>query len=361
MRIKLFLLSIIISLNLSAKVEISILTTTPGTEAHTLFGHTAIRVVDEVNDLDKVFNYGLFDFKTPNFLFRIVKGDLDYWLGVQTIEKFIALNNREKRFIQEQKLDLTDRQAITFFADLVEESKSENKFYRYSFTKKNCATEPADLLIKYGFIGGRESRGESYRDLLNRYMGPVPWARFGINLILGTNVEEEMSWEDGLFLPDHVKTAVDASPGLVSETLILNEFEPVESSSFMNFITSPISIFSLIAIISFFCRPKWLKILLFFFIAVIGCFITFNTLTTYHVELQNNLNVLWANPLYILLVFAMLFKKGEKYLIYAILGCLGLALFVQLFGIQSYDYQAIPLVMALVVFMFDHLKKLKTA
>jgi hypothetical protein len=77
--------------------------------------------------------------------------------------------------------------------------------------------------------------------------------------------------------------------------------------------------------------------------------------------LQNNLNVLWANPLYILLVFAMLFKKGEKYLIYAILGCLGLALFVQLFGIQSYDYQAIPLVMALVVFMFDHLKKLKTA
>ncbi len=361
MKIKLLLISLLISFNLLAKVEISVLTTTPGTEAHTLFGHTAIRVVDESNEIDKVFNYGLFNFSTPNFLFRVIKGDLDYWLGVQSIEKFIELNNREKRFIQEQKLNLTDRQALTFFADLVENSKSENKFYRYSFTHKNCATEPAQMLIDYGYIGGRGSRGESYRVLMNRYMEGQDWAQFGINLILGTAVEEEMSWQDGLFLPDYVKDAVAASPDLVSETNILNDFELAEPSAFKKFITSPWFVFSLIAILSLIIKARWFKVLVFLLVALLGCFITYNTLTTYHVELQSNLNVLWCNPLYLILAISLIVKRGERIMIYSVLGCLAAAILVHLFGIQTYDMQALPLVIALVILQLNHLKKLKLA
>jgi len=352
-------ISLLISLNLFAKVEISVLTTTPGEEAHTLFGHTAFRVYDEGNEIDKVFNYGLFNFNTPNFLFRVIKGDLDYWLGVQSMETFIDLNNREKRYIQEQKLNLTDRQSLAFFTALVENAKSENKFYRYSFTKKNCATEAAQMLIDFGYIGGSEPRGETYRQLLNRYMDAQPWFRFGINLILGTEVEKQMSWEDGLFLPDHVKTAVELSPDLVFENKILNDFEPAKSSAFIGFITHPIFIFSIIALISFFYRARWFKILIFFSVGAIGCFISYNTLTTYHVELQTNLNVLWCNPLYMLLVFALLFKKGEKLLVLTVLACLGVASLVYLFGIQSYDYQVFPLIAALLILNLDHLKKLK--
>ena len=53
---------------LSGKAEISILTCDPGKELYSSFGHTAIRIIDPVLGFDKVYNYGTFDFATPNFI-----------------------------------------------------------------------------------------------------------------------------------------------------------------------------------------------------------------------------------------------------------------------------------------------------
>ena len=46
---------------------ISILTCDTGNELHTLFGHTALRINDPENNFDAVYNFGYFDFGTPNF------------------------------------------------------------------------------------------------------------------------------------------------------------------------------------------------------------------------------------------------------------------------------------------------------
>jgi hypothetical protein len=42
------------------------------------FGHTAIRVSDAVLGVDVVYNYGAFDFSTPNFVMKFMK-DLQYF------------------------------------------------------------------------------------------------------------------------------------------------------------------------------------------------------------------------------------------------------------------------------------------
>ena len=66
--------------SLSKEAEISVLTCGTSTEVYALFGHTAIRVKDKANGIDVVYNYGAFDFSTPNFIGRFVKGDLQYFV-----------------------------------------------------------------------------------------------------------------------------------------------------------------------------------------------------------------------------------------------------------------------------------------
>ena len=63
----LFIISSLISikgigLTLSPETEVSILTCAPGNELYSLFGHTAIRINDPRHQIDRVYNYGTFDF-----------------------------------------------------------------------------------------------------------------------------------------------------------------------------------------------------------------------------------------------------------------------------------------------------------
>ena len=53
-----------------AEVKVSVLTCSPGEEVYSLYGHTALRCLNTSTGEDLVFNYGLFDFNTPNFTWR---------------------------------------------------------------------------------------------------------------------------------------------------------------------------------------------------------------------------------------------------------------------------------------------------
>ena len=61
-------------------LRISLLTCWPGPEVYELFGHTGLRVqrISAEQPFDVVFNYGLFDFSTPHFVYRFTKGETDY-------------------------------------------------------------------------------------------------------------------------------------------------------------------------------------------------------------------------------------------------------------------------------------------
>ena len=67
---------------LSKNTQVSIITCGTGNESYSLFGHTALRITDSDNNLDVVYNYGAFDFATPNFVAKFAKGDLQYFVIV---------------------------------------------------------------------------------------------------------------------------------------------------------------------------------------------------------------------------------------------------------------------------------------
>ena len=96
--------------NSNDSIRLSLLTCAPGEEIYSLFGHTAIRYENPSQGIDIVFNYGLFSFNTPNFIFRFSLGETDYQLGVTDYEHFAAEYAFYGRSVWQQTLNLTDEE-----------------------------------------------------------------------------------------------------------------------------------------------------------------------------------------------------------------------------------------------------------
>ena len=88
-------------------VRISLMTCSPGSEIYALFGHTAIRVEVPSRKIDWVYNYGMFSFNTPHFIYRFVKGETDYELGVTRYPYFEGSYAMRGSSVYQQTLNLT--------------------------------------------------------------------------------------------------------------------------------------------------------------------------------------------------------------------------------------------------------------
>ena len=121
------------SLPLSKEAKISVLTCGLGNETYSYFGHTGIRVLDPGNNFDVVYNYGTFDFRTPNFVLKFAKGDLQYFVIVHSFPEFIDEYNNEKRSVFEQELLVSQDVKQKLFDNLNTTLASEDRFYTYKF------------------------------------------------------------------------------------------------------------------------------------------------------------------------------------------------------------------------------------
>lgn len=188
-------------LALTLHIIISLLTCEPGEELYAKFGHTAIRVVDTEEHLDVVYNYGLFDFRQPNFYGRFVEGKTYYQIGEQDIYSFYFSYVREGRRIYNQQLRLTDEQAAFVRDSLLRNMEPRNREYLYNFVFDNCATRPARLIetATGTSLHGAPADGLTYRQLISRYVGENHYAMFGINLLFGPQSDQVA---DSLFLPE---------------------------------------------------------------------------------------------------------------------------------------------------------------
>ena len=131
-------------------IQFSLLTCSPGTEIYSLFGHTAIRYRNFTQNRDLVFNYGMFSFSTPNFIYRFVKGETDYQLGINTFESFETEYYFRGSKVYQQVLNLTDAEKLELEKLLFENYRPENRVYRYNYFYDNCTTRARDQIEKSG-------------------------------------------------------------------------------------------------------------------------------------------------------------------------------------------------------------------
>ena len=62
----------------------------PGAVLYEKFGHSAIRIIDPNLNIDLIYNYGIFDFNTPNFYTNFAKGKMYYLLAKYDFKYFYS-------------------------------------------------------------------------------------------------------------------------------------------------------------------------------------------------------------------------------------------------------------------------------
>jgi hypothetical protein len=122
------------------EVEIYFLTRGAGADVYTKYGHTMIRVVDPSNRLDISYNWGAFDFDTPGFTLKFLRGLLPYHLEITDTRVQVEISDIERRWLLQEKLNLTDKQKAALLLELNRAAQPDRRHYRYLFFTDNCST-----------------------------------------------------------------------------------------------------------------------------------------------------------------------------------------------------------------------------
>ena len=154
------------------EIVVSVLTVGTADASHSLYGHTAIRIKDDFHGIDRVYNYGMFDFGTPNFVLRFVKGDMQYFAGAYPYVDFEDNYRYENRSIYEQTLALTASDKLALISALEKSISGTDKYYTYKFIQRNCTTKVADVIneiLHKNIIYKHDISDLTYREVLYPY------------------------------------------------------------------------------------------------------------------------------------------------------------------------------------------------
>lgn len=297
---------------LSPDAEVSVLTCGSGDQLYSIFGHTAIRFKDPSQHIDVVFNYGTFDFNTPNFYAKFVKGDLMYHLSANTYADFVYNYEADNRSIDEQFLNLSLEQKQKIWDQILIQLNSDKRFYQYKFIENNCTTKVVDLLnnvLPAALNTKFEGNTETYRYILNTYLQDRYFEKLGINLIFGVKTDLPNTL---VFLPDKLFASINHSANgevpLVKNNVKVFTAEPDTAFHFFNSYW-----FFLLLCIGFAGLAYYRGFRLFWMILLgfLGVLFILIGLYSLHRELFFNNVVLLCNPVFFvyLLICSKLYKK----------------------------------------------------
>lgn len=192
--------------------RVSLLTISAGADVYERFGHTAIRVRNATSEGDVVFHYGVFDFDAPHFVYRFVKGETDYQLGLADTDRFLRAQGHRGLTVTEQELDLTPAQAEAVVRALCANyDDPQARYYRYNYFFDNCATRPYRLIDRAtaGAIcyDSTALRRVTLRDMVQEKTGRTGWLDFGISLVVAGRADRVTTFDEQMFLPDYLAAA----------------------------------------------------------------------------------------------------------------------------------------------------------
>jgi hypothetical protein len=289
---------------LNESASVSVFTCGRGNELYTTFGHTAIRIKDTLNNLDVVYNYGAFDFRTPNFYLKFVKGDLQYFINASLYDDFIVEYQIENREVVEQTLNLPLVKKQELFELLNASLYSDERYYTYKFIDRNCTTmvvEKINKILGKELIKKVDDTSISYRELLYPYFENHFWYKFGINIIFGAKTDSKAV---KLFLPSELmhsldKISIKGKP-LVNKSEIIVKGAAIESEfSFVN----SIYFVSIILLLILVLNNKYVTFSYLFLLGILGLFLSLVGFYSLHKEVLWNYNALIFNPLFLLFPF----------------------------------------------------------
>ncbi|MFZ1705482.1 MAG: DUF4105 domain-containing protein [Saprospiraceae bacterium] len=292
---------------------ISILTCAPGQQIYSIYGHNALRIRYS-DQRDMVLNYGTFDFNTPNFTLKFLRGKLPYRLSLNSYQDFIYEYNMTQRGVVEQVLDLDSFQLEKMMVYLEENLKTENREYKYDFFYDNCATRIYDVLqfstTEQIDWSQNNTNNYTFRQIIKHYQRHFPWTSFGIDLIIGSRADKVTSIQEQMFIPDFVKKHVDFAKinnhSIVKSSATLLSFKQPEITSFYTFFIGPLFLFLCFLVFEIYLfynvavkkqklvYPLKIDKLWFVFLLFLTIVMTTMWFFTDHIPTRDNWNLVWT-------------------------------------------------------------------
>jgi hypothetical protein len=310
-------------------IVVKLVTFYPGDEVFAVYGHTDLRVTQGKHDY--YYNYGVFDFKTPNFVYRFVRGDAEYMCGV--LPPNLAAYGMDGRRMIEQRLNLTQQQAHAVRDYLVINSLPGNNTYCYQYLGDNCSTRPRDIIemalgdsLHYAPV----TDFVTYRDMMSHYTANYPWEQFGIDLVLGPRLDQPLDERQRMFIPmalmqayDHATVTRDGQtqPLVIDTQVMVDGSEqgtvlpptpwwrtPIAAALLMLVITVAMTVRDL-------RRRKvtrWFDTVLYTLYAMVGCVLFFLMFCSVREATWPNYNAFWANPFMLFPAVAVWFASARS-------------------------------------------------
>lgn len=336
---KLLLIIILLAGIFSAKIQaqtndsirISLLTCSPGSEIYSLFGHTAIRVEVPSQKIDWVYNYGMFSFHTPNFIYRFVKGETDYQLGIMPYSYFEMEYDERGSYVVQQELNLLPEEKENLITILQENYLPQNRIYRYNYFYDNCTTRARDKIEecidgKVVYPVSREA--VTFRQIVHRFTKDFPWSEFGIDLCLGSEADKAIDLRAQMFSPFVTMHAVDSAviknPDGSVRQLVKNTsriVDPIPHPHEKEFPLSPMACALIILALSL-CisvlelryrfATWWFDMILFGVQGLAGCIIAFLFFFSIHPTVGSNYLLIILNPIPLIYLPWMIYKSIKR-------------------------------------------------
>lgn len=321
-------------IKLTEESEVSLVTCSPGEELYEAFGHTAIRIHDPNWGFDVVYNYGTFDFNQPNFYWNFVTGRSMYMLATNRYSNFVRAYQYYNRSVREQFLDMTLQQKQALLDKLTWNAQKENREYLYDYFFDNCSTRPRDIIMEA--LDGEIEFDTTYlsknrlsiRELTDLYIiDEQPWGDLGIDLCLGTRIDQPATAMQYMYLPEKLEEAFDHSyisrngqrvPLVERKQTTFQAAPVVEQKSWFvpQIVFVAILLFSAVFLTIFRVAGKSTRIfegLVFMITSFIGFNGIFLWFFTNHYAADYNWNILWSLPTNVIFGYALLKKDRPKW------------------------------------------------
>lgn len=361
-------------------VQLSLLTCEPGAEIYAHFGHTAIRYQNFTRQLDYVFNYGMFSFNTPHFIYRFVKGETDYELGVTSYDYFAAEYAARGSSVYQQVLNLNPVEKQHLIDLLQANYLPQNRVYRYNFFYDNCSTRARDKIEEA--ISGKVvyplfDEDKSFRQIVHEFTQSYDWDELGIDLCLGKEADIPIKTRLQMFAPFYLRKAFAKAvivengqhrPLVLSETKIV---DAVPSPVAKGFPLSPfvcslcVALCLTLASVWQYCQRQiyWVVDGLFYGLkALSGIVIAFLFFFSSHPTVGSNWLLLLFNPLPLLwlpCVWLVSSKRFKCLIWLLILTVLTLFIFIMAFSSQKFNLSVLPLALGFWLNALSHVLVIK--
>ncbi len=331
------------------------------------FGHNAIWINDRTRGTDTTYNWGMFDFNQPHFVWRFITGDTRYWMEAIDLDAMLGYYRQHNRSVLAQELNLSPAQRLKLQQFVQWNALPQNKFYRYDYYRDNCSTRLRDAL-DHALSGQLQTSTVSrmtsgtYRWHTQRLLsGDIPLYT-GATLALGHPADKALSMWDEMFLPVRMAndlrtvTIADSTdsriPLVRSERAIFTAGRPPEPSAPTSYLPLFVAVGILYAALmivlvksaesgqrfSFFTATA-LATLWSLIAGVSGLALVFAWLFTKHYFMGRNENLMHFDPLSIVLVvLAPLSIYGSR----GVSRAIKLAGFVALLSLFGFIAHGIP-------------------